>query len=107
MLKDKVKNLKFFICINIILATLMGVYAQGITCYIVGDYLDRNIVLYWLTILTVLSIVLFVATHIVINIIIGKISIEKVVFKPYLIANGLIGILTSVFSIFVLVMSWG
>lgn len=107
MLKDKVKKFKVFICVNIILATLIGVYAQNITCYIVGDSLARNPVLYWLTILTVLSVVLFVATPILIYRFIKKTSVEKCVFIPYLIANSLIGILTSIFSIFVLVMSWG
>ncbi|MGL6107241.1 hypothetical protein [Romboutsia sp.] len=107
MIKDKVKKLKFFICVNIILATIIGVYAQNITFYIVGDSLVRNPILYWLTILTVLSIALFVVTPIVIYRFIKKSSVEKRVFIPYLITNGLIGILTSMFSIFILVMSWG
>lgn len=107
LLKDKVKKLKFFICVNIILATLIGVYAQNVTYRIVGDYLDRNPILYCLTMLTTLSIVLFMATPIVIDKFIKKSSVEKRVFIPYLIANGLIGIVTSMFSIFVLVMSYG
>lgn len=107
LLKDKVKKLKLFICANTILATIIGVYAQDITCYLVGDFLVTNLVLYWLTILTVLSIALFVVTPMVICRFIKKSSIEKRVFTPYLIANGLIGVLTSMFSIFVLVMSWG
>ena len=78
LLKDKVKRFKFFICINILLATLIGVYAQNITCYIVGDSLARNQVLYWLTILTVLSIVLFVATPIFINRFIKKHQLKNV-----------------------------
>lgn len=110
MLKDKVKKFKFFICVNIILATIIGVYAQDITSYIVGDYLLSISGLYYLyplTILTVLSIVLFLATPILIYRFVKKSSVEKQTFTLYLIANTLIGILTSMFSIFVLVMSWG
>lgn len=110
MLKDKVKKFKLFICVNIILATIIGVYAQGIISYIVGDYLLSISGLYYLyplTILTVLSIVLFLATPILIYRFVKKSSVEKQIFTLYLIANTLIGILTSMFSIFVLVMSWG
>lgn len=110
MLKDKVRKFKFFICVNIILATIIGVYAQDITSYIVGDYLLSISGLYYLyplTILTVLSIVLFLATPILIYRFVKKSSVEKQTFILYLIANTLIGILTSMFSIFVLVMSWG
>lgn len=110
MLKDKVKKFKFFICVNIILATIIGVYAQDITSYIVGDYLLSISGLYYLyplTILTVLSIVLFLATPILIYRFVKKSSVEKQTFTLYLIANNLIGILTSMFSVFVLVMSWG
>lgn len=110
MLKDEVKKFKFFICINIILATIIGVYAQDIVSYIVGDYLLRVSglnYLYPLTMLTVLSIVLFLATPILIYRFVKKSSVKKQTFTLYLIANTLIGILTSMFSIFVLVMSWG
>lgn len=110
MLKDKVKKCKFFICVNIILATIIGVYAQGITSYVVGDYLlsiSGFYYIYPLTILTVLSIVLFLTTPILIYRFIKKYSIEKQIFTSYLIANTLIGIPTSIFSIFVLIMSWG
>lgn len=107
LFKDKVKKFKFFVFVNIILATIIGVYAQDISYYIVGDSLARNQLLYWLTILTVISIALFLATPIFIYMVIKKLEIKKHVFTPYLIANGLIGILTSNFSIFVLAMSWG
>lgn len=68
MLKDKIKKFKFFICVNIILATIVGVYVQDIAYYIVGDYSVRvsELYLYLLTILTVLSIVLFFTTPILV-----------------------------------------
>ena len=107
--KDKIKKFKFFICINIILATIIGVYAQDIAYYYSGDYSISNaqLYLYLLTILTMLSIVLFFTTPILIYRFIKKMSVEKRVFTMYLIANILIGIITSMFSLFVLAMSWG
>lgn len=108
MLKDKIKKFKFFICVNIILATIVGVYAQDIAYYIVGDYSvsDSELYLYLLTILTVLSIVLFFTTPILVYRFIKKTLVEKQIFTIYLIANILIGIQTSIFSVFVLAMSW-
>ncbi len=68
MLKGKIKKFKLFICVNIILATIIGVYAQDIAYYIVDDYSVSisELYLYLLTILTVLSIALFITTPILI-----------------------------------------
>ena len=38
IIKDKIKKFRIFIFINIILATVIGIYAQDIAYYIVGDY---------------------------------------------------------------------
>lgn len=107
MSKNKVKIIKFFIWLNILFATIIGIYAQSITYHIVGDSLARDSLLFWLTILTVTSIVLFLVTPILICNVINKLRIEKQIFAPHLIANYVIGFSTSIFSIFVLVMSWG
>lgn len=114
MLKDKIKKFKFFICVNIILATILGVYAQDIDYYIVdtayhivGDHFNSisELYLYVLTILTVLSIALFITTPILIYRFTKKTSVEKQIFTIYQIANILIGLQTSLFSLFVLGMS--
>lgn len=107
MLKDKIKKFKFFICVNIILATILGVYAQDIDYYIVGDHFNSisELYLYLLTILTVLSIALFITTPILIYRFTKKTSVEKQIFTIYQIANILIGLQTSMFSLFVLGMS--
>lgn len=114
MLKDKIKKFKFFICVNIILATIIGVYAQDIdyfivdtAYYIVGDHFNSSsqLYLYVLTILTVLSIALFITTPILIYRFTKKTSVEKQIFTIYQIANILIGLQTSMFSLFVLGMS--
>ena len=109
MLKDKIKKFKFLICVNIILATIIGVYAQDIAYYIVDNYSisSSELYLYVLTILTVLSIALFFTTPILIYRFTKKTSVEKQIFTIYLIANILIGLQTSMSSLFVLGMSWG
>ena len=62
IIKDKIKKFRIFIFINIILATVIGIYAQDIAYYIVGDYSVNiaQLYLYILTVLTILSIILLV-----------------------------------------------
>ena len=108
MINEKIKRFKFFVCVSIILATIMGGYAQDIAYYIVGNSPNTTqIYLNLLTILTVLSVGLFVVTPIGIYIFIKKTSVDDLILNLCLIADIAIGALTSVFSIFVMAMSWG
>lgn len=107
MVKDSIKRFKFFICVNIILATIIGIYAQDIASYVIGDSSSGYLYLQWLTILTVISIVLFLAVPILIYKFVKKSALEKQIFTLYLIANSFIGVLTSMFSMFVLIMTYG
>lgn len=107
MFKDRIKRFKFYICVNIILATIIGIYAQDIASYVIGDSLSGYLYLQWLTILTVISIVLFLVVPILIYKFVEKSALEKQIFTLYLIANSFIGILTSMFSIFILIMTYG
>ena len=73
MITEKVTRFKFFVCVSIILATIMGVYAQDIAYYIVGNSPNTTqIYLNLMTILTVLSVGLFVVTPIGIYIFMKK-----------------------------------
>ena len=108
MITEKITRFKFFVCVNIILATIMGGDAQDIAYYIVGNSPNTTqIYLNLLTILTVLSVGLFVVTPIGIYIFIKKTSVDDFILNLCLIADIAIGALTSVFSIFVMAMSWG
>ena len=83
MITEKVTRFKFFVCVSIILATIMGVYAQDIAYYIVGNSPNTTqIYLNLLTILTVLSVGLFVVTPIGIYIFIKKISLYNNALSP-------------------------
>lgn len=107
MFINKVRKFEIFVSINIILATIIGIYAQDITYYIVGDTLARTSLLYCLTIVTVISIVLFLTPPLLIYNGIKQSKLSKPVFIKYLMADAIIGSLTSIWSLFVLIMCWG
>lgn len=107
MSANKVKKFEIFTSINIILATIIGIYAQDITYYIVGDTLASTALLYCLTIVTVISILLFLTPPLLIYNGIKKSKLSKRVFIKYLMVDAIIGSLTSVWSLLVLIMCWG
>ena len=110
IIKDKIKEFRIFIFINIILATVIGTYAQNIASYVVGDYSINitQLYLYILTVLTTLSIILFLIIPILIHLFMKKHQLkDEYLLYILLVVDISIGILTSIFSVFVLAMSWG
>lgn len=99
---DFIKRLKIFICGSIALATLLGLKAQYIAYYI-GNHIEKISPLYCLTVLTVISIILFLITHLLIY----KFIQKQKKFDPYIIINSIVGIYVSSFSLFVMIMWWG
>ena len=110
IIKDKITEFRIFIFINIILATVIGTYAQNIASYIVGDYSisTEQLYLYILTVLTTLSIISFCVIPILIHLFVKKHQLkDEYLLYIFLVADILAGVLTSMFSVFVLAMSWG
>lgn len=102
MITEKVTRFKFFVCVSIILATIMGCMLKILAYHIVGNSPNTTqIYLNLLTILTVLSVGLVAVTPIGIYIFIKKTSVDDLILNLCLIADIAIGALTSVFSIFV------
>ncbi|NEU04842.1 hypothetical protein [Clostridium senegalense] len=105
---DSIKRFKIFMFGNILLATILGVFAQDIAYYISDNI---NIVklsaVYCLTALTLISILLFLITPILICRCIKKQGQKKGRFIIYIFIDSIIGILTSTFSMFVMIMWWG
>lgn len=62
MKKIKFFIIEFFIYINIIVATILGIYCQSLS-YAINDKIEKISPLYWLTILTIISILLFLTNH--------------------------------------------
>jgi hypothetical protein len=89
-----------------IIATILGMYGQDISYYI-DEKIDVVSPVYCLTILTVISIFLFLVIPILIYKFTKIPKFEKESFNLYLIINGVIGIPISFFSLFVLAMWWG
>lgn len=106
--KDKIKEFKLFICLIILLATILGVYAQQIALYCSGEYgVHTELALIILTISTIVSILLFITVPISIYIFMKKVTVKKRVFVMYIVADILIAIPTTMFSVFALLMNWG
>lgn len=109
IIKDKIKEFRIFIFINIILATVIGTYAQNIASYVVGDYSINitQLYLYILTVLTTLSIILFLIIPILIHLFMKKHQLkDEYLLYILLVVDISIGIPTSIGSVFVLAMSW-
>lgn len=99
------KKIKLLMCASIALATIFGVYAQSISYYISNTFVKIS-PLYCLTIITMISIALFLIPPILILKAIKNQKIKEKGFTPYLIISSLIGVLVSIFSLFVLIMWW-
>lgn len=98
-MKEEIK-IKIFLYGSMILALTLGVSGQSISYYI-----NENIVglkpLYSLTVLVVTSILLFARRF---N---TKQNIRQKQFKLYFNINIVVGLVTSLWSLFVLIMWWG
>ncbi|KMT22504.1 hypothetical protein CLCY_10c00490 [Clostridium cylindrosporum DSM 605] len=70
------KKIKFFIYGSVVLATILGVYAQDISYYMSSNF-EKIYPLYCLTVLTLISITLFLVTPILMSKFIKKNRIEK------------------------------
>lgn len=105
MIKEKCKSL-FYLYIAMIIATLLGVYGQSITYYIY-DNIGKVSLEYCITVITMISIILFILPPILIFKSNRKDCITSKKFDIYYIINIMIGGTTSAFSLFVMIMWWG
>lgn len=99
------KKIKLYIYAIMALATIFAVYAQDISYYIDNTF-DKISPLYCLRILTLISIILFLMPPILITRLIKNEKVEHKEFTSYFIINSLIGVVFSIFSLFVLFMWW-
>ena len=105
MIKEKLKSL-FYLYIAMIIATLLGVYGQSITYYIYENIAKISLE-YCITVITMISISLFILPPILIFKSNRKDGITNKKFDIYYIINIMIGGTTSTFSLFVMIMWWG
>ena len=100
---------KWFIVISVILASITGIYGQSITYYIVDNLFGREVLslVGCLTILTIISVLLFLIPAILIWVGIKKLKLSKQIFSKYLLTDVIIGCFTSFWSILILIAWWG
>ncbi len=89
-----------------VLATILGVYGQDISYYI-NNIIENFSPLFYLTIITLISILLFLIPPMLIFQFYKKQKDEDKKFNLYFGINAVICATTSAFSLFVLVMWWG
>ncbi|MFF5996035.1 hypothetical protein AAGS61_14980 [Lysinibacillus sp. KU-BSD001] len=93
------------ICSCLILATIVGIFGQGIA-YFMNENIASIAPVYYLTILTATSVFLYVVTIVLTYIASKKNILDKNKLGIYFLVIGCIGILTSHWSLFVLAMWW-
>ena len=95
-----------FILGSLILATILGIFGQGIS-YFMNENIAKISPVYYLTVLTMISVFLYLVTSVLTYIAIKKQKIEKNKFGLYPLAICAIGLPISLWSVFVLAMWWG
>lgn len=91
---------------SLILATMLGVFGQDLSYYMSESFMEISPVTY-LTVLTVISVFLYVLSFVVTYIAYKKQGNKNDKFYFYFLAIGLIGISISLWSVFVLAIWWG
>ncbi|MFJ7736461.1 hypothetical protein ACIQ2D_08955 [Lysinibacillus sp. NPDC097287] len=91
---------------SLILATIVGVFGQGIA-YFMNENIVKTYPIYYLTALTMISIFLYLVTFALTYIYFKKLKNENDIFGLYLFAICFLGLPTSLWSLFVLAMWWG
>ncbi len=92
---------KILMCFFMALATVLGIYAQGISYYISTNIISLSPVIF-LSVITFISIGLYILVPII-----GKVSNNEKQFALCVTVNNIIGIPVSIYSLFVLIMWWG
>ncbi|WP_153721671.1 MULTISPECIES: hypothetical protein [Sporosarcina] len=94
------------IMISMIIATILGVYGQGMAYFMTDYAVDINPV-YYLTGFTVISLLLYVVSFILASLLMKNKSISDWKVSGALLAISIIAVPISMFSFFVTAMWWG
>ncbi|MFS0824724.1 hypothetical protein [Bacillus sp. 1P02SD] len=94
------------IWILMIIATVLGIYGQSLA-YFLENIINTDNVVYYLTAITVLSILIYLVTPLLAYLMIKFEKIDDRFILLYILIFGMIGIFVSLWSVFVCVMWWG
>lgn len=91
---------------SLILATIFGIFGQGMAYFLKENFVEISPI-YYLTVLTIISIFLYLSCFVLTYLQYKKQRINKGRLKIYFSVFGCISLLTSCWSLFVLAMWWG
>ncbi|MFP3919167.1 hypothetical protein U5N28_15290 [Lysinibacillus telephonicus] len=91
---------------SLILATIFGIFGQGMA-YSLNENLAKIPPIYYLTVLTIISVLLYLISFVMTFLQYKKHGSEEVNLVLYFSIIGCIGLLTTCWSLFVLAMWWG
>ena len=97
--------MKVLIYVNIIVATILGIFGQS-SAYFINEHIVKISPVDNLIALTIISVLLFISTPILINYCGKKGFIKKEDVTFYMLSAGLVGIGMSSWSLFVLTFWW-
>lgn len=97
----------FFIVICVSMATILGLYGQGLAYFLNEKVYSAIYPIYYLTVSTVISIGMFLVSLLLVYIGAKKKILSKNTSSRYTFVIFIIGFFTSCWSIFVLTMWWG
>jgi hypothetical protein len=92
--------------ILMIIATPLGIFGQSLA-YFVEEYMGDTRGIYYLTIFTVITVLIYLVIPLLSYLLIKAKKIDKVFTQLYIFGFGMIGICVSMWSFFVCVMWWG
>lgn len=91
----------------IIIATLLGLFGQALAYY-VDEIMASNVPpIYYLTIITIISIILYLATPLLVYLLVKVKKIDNKFNDVYILGVAMIGLIVSLWSVFVCLMWWG
>ncbi|QQZ08468.1 hypothetical protein [Heyndrickxia vini] len=90
-----------------IIATILGVFGQSLAYFVDEHIANTNPPIYYLTIFTVISLLIYLITPLLAYLLMKVKKIDKSFTPIYIFGFGIIGICVSLWSVFVCAMWWG
>ncbi len=101
------KKWHFLLWVLIIIATLLGLFGQALAYYVDENMANNVPPVYYLTIITVISIILYLAAPLLVYLLVKVKKIDKQFNDVYILGVAMIGLIVSLWSVFVCLMWWG
>lgn len=91
----------------IISATVLGLFGQALAYFVDENMANDVPPIYYLTIITVISIILYLATPFLVYLLVRFKKIDNKFNDVYILGTVMVGLIVSLWSVFVCLMWWG